>query len=108
MAFGIFCAAILTGCATSGNLTGKQIPYGGFWYDVTFRRQAEDVVGIGPVLAAVDAPLSFVGDTASLPITLGAATGRFIRARQNDAAERERRLPVTKVPPQSDPELPEE
>lgn len=98
----MLCAAILAGCATSQNLAHDMVPYGGFWSDITFHRQSEDVVGIGPVMAAVDAPLSLIGDTATLPITMCAATSRWIESKKDEAVMREWRRAI--APEQSEPE----
>ena len=80
--------------------------YGGFSDDVTFRsRTSPDVCGLATMIVVADTPLSFVGDTVTLPITLCAAAGRSIAASRNAAAERERQRPITKLPPQSEPGL---
>ena len=108
--YGIAAIACLNfvGCGTAKNLETDRVPFGGVASDIRqlmHGRQAEDVVGIGPPLMAIDAPISLVADTATLPITLCAATSRYIQAAQKDAKERERQRPVTKLPPQDEPDL---
>jgi uncharacterized protein YceK len=74
----------LAGCGTVDNLclpspeTGK-VPlhvYGGVEADVDFLNEdhpkSEVVKAVFTPLTVIDLPLSFVGDTLSLPITLGA------------------------------------
>lgn len=75
-------------------------------------KQAEDIFGIGPPMVAIETPLSLVGDTVTLPITLYAATSRYAHAQAEEnkkqETQRERERVVTTPPAQHEPSLTDE
>src|SRR5712671_2909684 len=90
----VLACALFAGCATAGNLKTGQVPFGGVASEIRQLidgRQAEDVAGIGPPLVAIDTPLSLVGDTVTLPITIYAASSRYIDAKAQEMKELEQR-----------------
>jgi uncharacterized protein YceK len=94
---GAFLAFALTGCGTARNFTegwqGRTEPYGG----VRIALDGPDTPGdrIGAAFFPTDVPLSAVGDTLTLPITLSVAVARKIKAYYNPPVSPEPPAPPT-------------
>jgi uncharacterized protein YceK len=117
IALAIASAAGLSGCGTFGNIwgdggTGEREVYGGLVASANEAGQAarqvarlgsvDDVVGcalLGAYWAAVDVPLSVVGDTLTLPLTIPAT----LRKREAEEAGAQALQELQRNPRASDP-----
>jgi uncharacterized protein YceK len=109
-AFAFLTLSVLAGCGTCQNLAGNKAPFGGVAWDVNYALHGRGTGFLEDELfrpvAAIDTPISLVGDTFTLPIVLYAATSRYVQARIKDSQERTPE--ATEPPRQRDSELPGE
>jgi uncharacterized protein YceK len=90
-------ALALTGCGTTANIhLPKELGgrnqlevYGGVSNSVAMARTCADRDGVGPkflaALVALDVPLSAIGDTLTLPITMTVAAWRLYESSREEA-----------------------
>ena len=90
-----------SGCGTIENLHTDSVPFGGTKYDIDYvmhgsgKMPVEDALVFRPI-AAIDTPVSLVGDLVTLPVTLdtrwnsGGKAGRVVRPERLSGTGEER------------------
>lgn len=106
-----FVPLLLAGCRTIANLKSDMVPFGGTRRSVDFALHGSGTLEgtIFRPAAAIDAPISLVADTATLPITIPAAISKMVVVEElkqlERAKEKERERIVTHPPNQDEPPI---